>query len=562
MGHPRFGDSGMSGPPAHPPALPPKQCRIAVGNGEMMEGLLSSKEVEQLEILIEEATRSTEEGVKRFIEPAQGTLARSVAKRPHIVFGRRGSGKSSLLRKAVSDLTVDRRPIAFVDLESFKGHSYPDVLISILIQTFERFADWLATAATHPSNKTTFWKKLFGTSPKRPPFDKAETKKLLDRINAEIQSLKDVLMEEDSVVTATKDTQTAGSENSIKGSLGVGHGPATAGVEGAGVSRASDSREVSQQYTRRKLDLLHRRIIDYQALFRDLARLSSGDSYLVLDDLYHIRRSDQAHVIDFFHRLGKSSNLWIKIGTIRHRSAWYINGDPPRGMKIGDDGDEIDLDLTLEKYQQAKDFLTRILRQFFESVSLRMDDILTDGALDRLVLASAGVARDFLGIFRRSIAVARNRAPGARGPKIGVEDVNAAAGEYDKYKREELNRDTFTEDEKPIEAEFAAVREFCLSSANANCFLIDKDAQGALYERIEELTDLRLVHKIRSRVTISKRQGKLFEAYMLDVSQYTASRKKRELEIIEFWRPEKAERLRRVSLIYPAEKANNADSAE
>jgi hypothetical protein len=37
---------------------------------------------------------------------------------------------------------------------------------------------------------------------------------------------------------------------------------------------------------------------------------------------------------------------------------------------------------------------------------------------------------------------------------------------------------------------------------------------------------------------------------MLDVSQYTASRKKRELEIIEFWRADSIERLRRVSLIY------------
>jgi ABC-type molybdenum transport system ATPase subunit/photorepair protein PhrA len=37
-----------------------------------------------------------------------------------LVFGRRGSGKSSLLRKAAADLTVDRRPIAFIDLETFK----------------------------------------------------------------------------------------------------------------------------------------------------------------------------------------------------------------------------------------------------------------------------------------------------------------------------------------------------------------------------------------------------------------------------------------------------------
>jgi hypothetical protein len=38
-----------------------------------MNHLLSSTAVEKLEILIEEATRSTDEGVKRFIELAQGT---------------------------------------------------------------------------------------------------------------------------------------------------------------------------------------------------------------------------------------------------------------------------------------------------------------------------------------------------------------------------------------------------------------------------------------------------------------------------------------------------------
>jgi hypothetical protein len=69
-----------------------------------MHQLLNSEAVRGLELSVEEATRSTEEGVKRFIEPAQGTLSRALAKRPHIVFGRRGSGKSSLLRKAVADL--------------------------------------------------------------------------------------------------------------------------------------------------------------------------------------------------------------------------------------------------------------------------------------------------------------------------------------------------------------------------------------------------------------------------------------------------------------------------
>jgi hypothetical protein len=521
-----------------------------VNYGETMDQLLNSQSVEALEVSIEEATRSTEEGVRRFIEPAQGTLARALAKRPHIVFGRRGSGKSSLLRKAVADLTVDRRPIAFVDLESFKGHSYPDVLISILIQTLERFAQWLDTAAINPATKSSFWQKFFGTKPKRPPFDRVRTKALSQRLETEISDLKRVLLEEDSIATETRSVLAESAEEASGLSGKIPLGPAEFGGKTSGGTKTSAEEQVSERFVRSKLDLLHRRIIEYQKIFRDLSSLSSGDSYLVLDDLYHIRRSDQPRVIDYFHRLGKNANLWIKVGTIRHRSSWYVNGDPPIGMKIGDDADEIDLDLTLEKYDQAKGFLTRILKGFFDAAKLKVDDILTDGALDRLVLASGGVARDFLGIFRRSLGIARNRASGARGPKIGVEDVNTAAGEYDQYKREELSRDTFKEDEQPIENEFARIREFCLNSANANCFLIDKDAQNNLSDRVEELTDLRLVHKVRSRVTISSRPGKLYEAYMLDVSQYTASRKKRELEIIEFWRADSTERLRRVSLIY------------
>ena len=124
-----------------------------------MADLINSPEVSVLVTKVEEAARATEEGVKHFIEPAPGTLKRAVSKRHHIVFGRRGSGKSSLLRKAAADLTVDRRPIAYVNLEAFKGHSYPDVLLSILIATFREFKKWLDTAARQPTRQGVFLAK-------------------------------------------------------------------------------------------------------------------------------------------------------------------------------------------------------------------------------------------------------------------------------------------------------------------------------------------------------------------------------------------------------------------
>jgi hypothetical protein len=528
-----------------------------------MSNILDSHEMANLLTLVEEAARSTEEGVKHFVEPAPGTLQRTTNKRHHIVFGRRGSGKSSLLRKAAADLTVDRRPIATVNLEAFKGHSYPDVLISVLISTFMEFQKWIDSAAIHPSTKTTFWQKLFGTAPKRPSFNRAKSARLSAQFKTHIETLGKELHRTDDAEMKITD----GAETSQKDSFGVKVNAAspvlTAGGEASAASSQTQKQEVEQKFKRSKTDFLHRHIIDFQRLFTELGDLSNGDAYLFLDDLYHIRRSDQARVLDYFHRLAKDHHLWMKVGTIRHRTNWYVHGDPPIGMKIADDADEIDLDLTLEKYSLAKSFLIKVLTNFAMSAGVgRLDGFLTDGAIDRLVLASGGVARDFLSIFRRSVVVARERGGGSRGNKVGVEDVNIAAGEYDSTKREDFKRDTL-DDSSPLDAEFRRIRQFCLDVNNTNCFLLDKELQNVEVNLIHELVDLKLVHLVRSRVTVSGRRGRIFEAYMLDLSQYAGSRKRRELKIVEFWKSDSKEALRRLSIIYsPGKDAKQSVSGD
>ena len=183
---------------------------------------LQSAEIDRLVTLVEEAARSSGTGVKRFIEPAQGTLRRAVSKRHHLVFGRRGSGKSSLLRKAAADLTVQRRPIAYVDLEAFKAHSYPDVLLSILIKTFYEFERWLETAATFPLTRTTFWKRMFGTAPERKGYQRREVEALAGRIKSHIAQLETQLHSADGAVTETMLKQTEGDsiQTAVSGKLG------------------------------------------------------------------------------------------------------------------------------------------------------------------------------------------------------------------------------------------------------------------------------------------------------------------------------------------------------
>ena len=514
-----------------------------------MASILTDPRVEQLVTLIEESTRSSRKGVKRFIEPAQGTLSRAVNRRHHIIFGRRGSGKSSLLQKAAADLTLDRRPIAYVDLEIFKGHTYPDVLISILISTLKEFEKWLRTAAINPASKTSFWHKLFGTKPTRPAYRRTEVESLAGDIHTRIDELQAQLYSADAVSTKSvvKNMEEHSDESEIHGEIKTRI--ASTGAKVANTKKSQDVQEIEREYQHSKIEFLHQHILEYQELFRRLQEICGGDSYLFLDDLYHIRTADQPYVVDYFHRVAKGSGLWLKVGTIRHRSKWYIHGDPPVGVKLGDDADSIDLNLTLEKYSLTREFLTKVLRSFAQECNIEISDILNEGAMDRLVLASGGVARDFLAIFRKAVTVALERGDDSRGPKIGSEDVNRAAGEHEESKREELKRDV-VEDQAEIEKQFEKIVTFCIDVAQANLFLIDKSSRGKEVGLIQQLVDLRLIHLASSRITVSKQPGRIYEAYMLDVSQYAGSRARRNFEIVPFWKPGAAN-LRRVKLIYP-----------
>ena len=403
--------------------------------------------VDRLAIAVEEAAKAADVANPRFVEPARGTLDRAKARRHHILFGRRGAGKTSLLSKAAADLTIDRRPIAVVNLETFKGHSYPDVLLSVLIEALVAFKKWFKTAATNPATKTTFWKKLFGTAPKRPPLKGKEVKELVYDIEKQIEVLtKQLHSSEASHVTQT--SQHAREEGSKVGvgakvSMGSSSLDATAGVE----ESASYQVEQVEKFRRSKLDFLKRHIIEFRTLFSRVSEISEGDAFLFFDDLYHIRRADQPSVVDYFYRIAKGNRLWLKIGTIRNRTEWYRHSDPPVGLKLGDDAEEIDLDLTLEKYGITKKFLVSILEDIAREKGFAdISELLAPTAVDRLVLASGGVARDFLALFRRSIDLARERGGGARGSRIAAEDVNQAAGD-DSAKRDELKRDTLEEKE-------------------------------------------------------------------------------------------------------------------
>ncbi len=517
--------------------------------------LLNSPEVDRLIILVEEATRATKDTPRRFIEPARGTLDRAKAHRHHIVFGRRGSGKTSLLRKAGADLTLKRVPTAFIDLEAFKGHTYPDVLLSVLIDTLNAFDAWLATAGSHASSKRSFWSQFWGATPERPPLDKRKLSSVRTALQAETKVLNALLHSEDDAELIEQVGEGSRASERVL-SARLANSSADAETLGAKLRLSLDAKseeehsaghelkvEQTERTKRNKIGFLHRKIMDFQKVFDAMVDLAGGDAFIFLDDLYHLRRGDQAHVLDYFHRIVKGRSVWLKVGTIRHRTDWYRHGNPPVGMKLGDDCDDIDLDITLEKYEIARKFLLKVLDQIVYEAGLEDHRILlADGGIERLVLACGGVARDFLTIFRKAIDVARERGRTHRGDRINAEDVNVAAGEHDRAKRDELRRDTLEEREQ-LERGLASIQEFCIAN-KVNCFLVEQDTGGNT-NLLGELVDLRFVHVVEARTTVRDQPGKLFTAYMLDISQYSGERLRRDLEMISFWKREQLDKIRR-----------------
>ncbi|HBL74499.1 MAG TPA: hypothetical protein DD458_04650, partial [Prolixibacteraceae bacterium] len=90
--------------------------------------------IDDLVVLLDEVTRANPDG-KRFIEPSIGVLKQAKSRRHHVIFGRRGSGKSSLLRKTKNEIESESESLGiYIDVESLNENQYPDILILVLIE--------------------------------------------------------------------------------------------------------------------------------------------------------------------------------------------------------------------------------------------------------------------------------------------------------------------------------------------------------------------------------------------------------------------------------------------
>jgi hypothetical protein len=264
-------------------------------------------------------------------------------------------------------------------------------------------------------------------------------------------------------------------------------------------------------------------------------RLIQADIFLYLDDIHYMEWNELPWFLDHVHGAVRDTSVWIKAAGIRHQCKVFTD-DPPVGLQLGHDAGEINLDITLEDADKARDFLGNLLRSYLQTVGIPSPGLLfSSKAVDRLVLASGGVPRDFLEMASLSLLISRQR-PNAK--TVGVQDINEAAGQTSRQKVGELEDDAASSrgQSKVRLKSLNAIRKFLLEDEHSTFFQVrfsDKEARPSRYRMLQSLMDLRMVHLLKSSLSDAHSAGQRSEVYMLDLSQYSGQRLKKKLDVLE-----------------------------
>ena len=277
------------------------------------------------------------------------------------------------------------------------------------------------------------------------------------------------------------------------------------------------------------------RLVPYmQNVIRQFADTNATRFYIFLDDLHYLPRAEQPKLLDLVHGAVRDSDAWLKVTGIRHLTRWF-QAKPSLGLQTGHDADPIDLDVTLEEPSQAKNFLEEVFLSYAKYTGiLSLSSVLSRTALDRLVLASGAVPRDYLSLSANAIGQARTREKARR---VGVQDVGQAAGEAAKVKIAELEEDAASiEDTSNRIKGLQQIRSSC-EEKNCTFFRIDfrdREDHPKEYSIIKELTDGRLIHLVRASLSDIQKAGRRYEVYMLDLSQFSSERFKLRIKTLDF----------------------------
>ncbi|GLH37399.1 hypothetical protein [Pseudomonas moraviensis] len=425
-------------------------------------------------------------------------LQDAMSKQNHAIFARRGCGKTLLLHHSSRNLRAELKSI-YLNCEDFKRHSFPNVLVEILASIFRELD-----------------KNISGW------FGKKKQLKII--IKGILEKLQTFHIEADHLDEEVKKKNSG--EELTGYDAGLKIDKLSLGVKTSG----KETQEVERSFKvhREKLQELDLWLPRLKENLRELFSASKTVKGIILqiDDLYHLKRTDQAFVVDYVHRLCKDIPIYFKIATLRHSSTLYVDRDgQPIGAQERHDYQPIDIDYTFSNFPRTLQQNRAILLQFGKQAKMNEGEILglfKGEGFQRLVMAGGGVPRDVLSLFLQLL----NEIVQDAGGRIGKDEVRLLSRINFERKIEELKQDSKDDEQDDLIKGIYIIKKFCLDR-KINIFVIEEkllQQNDALRALIYRLLDYRIIHSCASALTHKSAEG-TFQAFAVDIGCYAHFRK-------------------------------------
>lgn len=259
--------------------------------------------------------------------------------------------------------------------------------------------------------------------------------------------------------------------------------------------------------------------VEIKRALATITKATKSNAFVFLDDFHLVDHESQPILLHTLHAALKGANGWLKVAGLSSLLNIY-SPSTRQGLQVPGDAQYISLDLTLENPEAAETHLRAILEGFLKAIGYSLSSsVIPKPAFRRLAWANAGVPRDFLQMFGRSLEHARRN----RHSAVTLSDVNVAIGEFGQQKMDDLQRDARNE-AGALREMLAKLENLCLDTSQVNAFLVRSD-DSRERELVQVLSDLRMVHLIHQSIT-PRRAGERFEAFILDYSLFTGFRRR------------------------------------
>lgn len=296
---------------------------------------------------------------------------------------------------------------------------------------------------------------------------------------------------------------------------------------GSETAAETESRQVVESSKREFLN----RLLDSISEIVARSAATVGGGFIFVDDFYQLKLDVQPHFLGFLWALVKDTPLALKVASVRYRTRTYDQGDPPIGMQVDSDILAVHLDNGLRDLDTSKNFLEAVLSPILGDHKLTLDEVFTAGARERMVLASGGVARDYIRVSAQSIRESQRRLirkPGDTG-RVTAVDVNLGAGQILTGKKNDLAKDS-PESVALIDELIDEIRDFCLK--NRKAYFLTNRSDRSLAANMDELQSFRFAHLLVSEVTLPNKSSDRYDLWLLDLSTINPERASRNFDFI------------------------------